>query len=110
MAEMLRLEMGEVGCQRFCLCQPGRNFFSVTSMSQTAPSVTQIGQALLSQLTEPERVAGVFPLSYGQESLWFVDQMNPGSAAYNIPEGWRLRGRLDRTALEAAFNEIVRRQ
>jgi amino acid adenylation domain-containing protein len=49
------------------------------------------------------------PLSYGQQRLWFLDQFEPGSAAYNIPFGLRLRGPLDYKALRHALNEIVRR-
>ncbi|HEY0022711.1 MAG TPA: amino acid adenylation domain-containing protein [Longimicrobium sp.] len=49
------------------------------------------------------------PLSFAQERLWFLDQLDPGSAAYNVPGSWRLRGALDEAALERALGEIVRR-
>jgi len=49
------------------------------------------------------------PLSYAQQRLWFIDQMEPGSAAYNIPCAVRLRGRLDEQALRKSLTEIVRR-
>ncbi|HYC91742.1 MAG TPA: amino acid adenylation domain-containing protein [Thermoanaerobaculia bacterium] len=49
------------------------------------------------------------PLSFAQERLWFIDRMLPGSAMYNVPLAYRLRGELDRAALEASLNEIVRR-
>src|SRR4029079_4840494 len=41
--------------------------------------------------------------------LWFLDQLEPGSAAYNIHQAVRVRGDLDIGALEASFSEIVRR-
>ncbi|HEX5120939.1 MAG TPA: amino acid adenylation domain-containing protein [Pseudonocardiaceae bacterium] len=50
-----------------------------------------------------------FPLSYGQERLWFLDQADPGSTAYVMSGGLRLRGVLDLAALRAALTEIVRR-
>ncbi|HVR99015.1 MAG TPA: amino acid adenylation domain-containing protein, partial [Thermoanaerobaculia bacterium] len=50
------------------------------------------------------------PLSFSQQRLWFLDQLDPGSAAYNMPAAFRLRGRLDLGALRHAFTEIVRRQ
>ncbi|RII13392.1 Linear gramicidin synthase subunit D [Streptomyces sp. YIM 130001] len=50
-----------------------------------------------------------FPLSYAQERLWFLAQADPGSTAYVMSGALRLRGALDRTALSAALDEIVRR-
>jgi amino acid adenylation domain-containing protein len=52
---------------------------------------------------------GRLDLSFAQQRLWFLDQLEPGSATYNIPAAVRLTGDLDRTALAATFTEIVRR-
>src|SRR6185369_2814237 len=49
------------------------------------------------------------PLSFAQQRLWFLDQLAPGSAAYNLTGRLHLEGRLDTSALEASLNEIVRR-
>ena len=49
------------------------------------------------------------PLSFAQERLWLIDQLDPGSAAYNIPVALVLRGPLDAAALAAALDEVVRR-
>jgi amino acid adenylation domain-containing protein len=49
------------------------------------------------------------PLSFAQERLWFLDQLEGGSTAYNVPAGLRLRGALNVAALERALGEIVRR-
>ncbi|NEE59940.1 non-ribosomal peptide synthetase, partial [Streptomyces sp. SID8455] len=48
-------------------------------------------------------------LSFGQEQLWFLDQMNPGETTYNVPTAYRLRGPLDLPALEGALNLLVAR-
>src|SRR5262249_16601971 len=48
-------------------------------------------------------------LSFAQEGLWFLDQMEPGNAAYNIPMAFRLVGPLDVVLLERALNEVIRR-
>jgi len=48
-------------------------------------------------------------LSGAQQRLWFLHQMEPGSAAFNIPLLLRLHGPLDVAALERALAEIVRR-
>ena len=49
------------------------------------------------------------PLSYGQQRLWFLDQLEPGNPVYNVPTGVRLRGTLDLSALQRSLNEIIRR-
>ncbi|WP_192560201.1 non-ribosomal peptide synthase/polyketide synthase [Pseudomonas allokribbensis] len=48
-------------------------------------------------------------LSYAQERQWFLWQMDPQSAAYNIPTALRLRGELDRAALEQSFQALIQR-
>jgi len=50
-----------------------------------------------------------FPSSYAQQRLWFLDQLEPATALYNVPEAFRLRGRLDVTSLERSLKEIVQR-
>lgn len=54
-------------------------------------------------------MAGVLPLSWPQEGLWFFEQTTPGTATYNIAEAWWLEGRLDVAALQASLDEMVRR-
>jgi aspartate racemase len=49
------------------------------------------------------------PLSYAQERLWFLDQLEPGNVQYNVPTGLRLTGRLEVAVLQACLNQIVRR-
>jgi amino acid adenylation domain-containing protein len=49
------------------------------------------------------------PLSFAQERLWFVHQLHPEAALYNMPVSLRLRGALDVEALRRALDEIVRR-
>jgi amino acid adenylation domain-containing protein len=51
----------------------------------------------------------VFPTSFAQQRLWFLDQMEPGSSAYNVPSAIWLKSELDIAALERSINEIVRR-
>lgn len=52
---------------------------------------------------------GPLPLSFVQERLWFLDQVSPGGHAYNVPLALRLKGVLDVSALQRAFNEVVHR-
>ena len=52
---------------------------------------------------------GYLPLSYSQERLWFLDQLEPGNYAYNMPAAIRLKGELNLTCFEQALNEILAR-
>ncbi len=52
---------------------------------------------------------GRAPLSFAQERLWFLDQLQPGLPIYNLPIPLRWRGPLNVAALERSLNEIVRR-
>ncbi|MBV9772880.1 MAG: amino acid adenylation domain-containing protein, partial [Gemmatimonadetes bacterium] len=54
-------------------------------------------------------VSGLAPLSFAQQRLWFIHQLDPGSSAYNMPSVLRLRGALDVGALRRALTEVVRR-
>ncbi|MGH7829989.1 MAG: non-ribosomal peptide synthetase, partial [Candidatus Binatia bacterium] len=56
-----------------------------------------------------EKEVFVFPASFAQQRLWFLDQLEPGSSAYNIPAAFRLTGRLNVAALEQSLNEILAR-
>ena len=56
------------------------------------------------------RATAPLPLSFAQERLWFLDQLEPGQTrGYNVPAALRLRGPLDAHALEQALVELVRR-
>ncbi|WP_327341296.1 non-ribosomal peptide synthetase [Streptomyces europaeiscabiei] len=56
-------------------------------------------------LVRPERL----PLSFGQQRLWFLHQLEGAGAAYNVPLALRLNGVLDRDALRLALGDVVAR-
>jgi len=60
------------------------------------------------ELRRRERKGGL-PLSFAQQRLWFIDQLEPGQGTYNMPVAMRLEGAVDAGALERAVSEIVRR-
>jgi amino acid adenylation domain-containing protein len=49
------------------------------------------------------------PLSYSQESLWFLQQLDPDSNGYNSNLLFKFTGGIDRLAMETALNQLVRR-
>ncbi|MGH9932577.1 MAG: non-ribosomal peptide synthetase, partial [Pyrinomonadaceae bacterium] len=66
------------------------------------------------QPTSPHTIAPLAPdalpqLSFAQERLWFLDQLNPDSSVYNVPLAVKLSGTIDPETLERSVNEIVRR-
>ena len=50
-----------------------------------------------------------FPLSYAQQRLWFLDQLQPGTALYNIPTAVRMRGKLDIPTFQRSVDALVQR-
>ncbi len=51
----------------------------------------------------------LFPLSFAQQRLWFLNELEPGNAAYNIPRVIRIVGTLNVTALDGAVQALVAR-
>jgi amino acid adenylation domain-containing protein len=62
-----------------------------------------------SQKIFPRQYSDNTPLSFAQERLWFLDQLEPGHSVYNVCRAQRLTGPLDVINLTQSINEIVRR-
>ncbi|HEX6288924.1 MAG TPA: amino acid adenylation domain-containing protein [Herpetosiphonaceae bacterium] len=73
-------------------------------IEQTEPS-TAVPQVPIVPVPRDEPL----PLSFAQRRLWFLDQLQPGNAAYNVPTAVRLHGPLDLAALEQALNAVIAR-
>ncbi|HEX6095656.1 MAG TPA: amino acid adenylation domain-containing protein [Thermoanaerobaculia bacterium] len=63
------------------------------------PSVTPVDRSAVARI----------PLSFAQERLWFIQQLDPESAAYNVPAAVSIRGELDVDLLERAYNAVIAR-
>ncbi|MGC2057729.1 MAG: amino acid adenylation domain-containing protein [Candidatus Sulfotelmatobacter sp.] len=50
-----------------------------------------------------------YPASFAQQRLWFLDQLDPETAAYNLPRAFRITGPLDIAILKQAFQMVVKR-
>ncbi|RYE00952.1 MAG: amino acid adenylation domain-containing protein, partial [Sphingobacteriales bacterium] len=74
-------------------------------ISQTSADTRKIPPILPIDRSQLDRL----PLSFAQERLWFIDQLEPGSAGYNVPGAVRIRSGLDIDMLEQAFNHIIAR-
>src|SRR5579864_8928753 len=86
---------------------PLRAPFEHPTVADLAPHLDKAEKALnpLRLQPRPEDL----PLSFAQQRLWFIDQLEKTSTEYNLPVALRLRGNLDRTALERAIGAIIER-
>src|ERR1044071_3148148 len=55
------------------------------------------------------RESETYPLSFAQQRLWFLNNFEPESPEYNIPQAFRIEGDLDREVMQRALREVVRR-
>nr|WP_253900126.1 non-ribosomal peptide synthetase [Corallococcus carmarthensis] len=87
---------------------PLRALFEAPTVEALARRLEKAGRAKAPALVPVSREAPL-PLSFAQQRLWFIDQLEPGTALYNIPVAVKLEGDLDVGALERALREVVRR-
>ena len=91
---------------------PLRLFFESPTVGELAEAVErQRGAGKLSQVPPIRPVSRDrnLPLSYAQQRLWFINQLEPDSPAYNIGFGVRLTGALTIASLEQSLKELGRR-
>ena len=92
---------------------PLRELFEHPTIGRLATRIGELrnAAAAVDQVTiesDPECLDG--PLSFAQERLWFLQQLEPASSAYNSPRAFTLEGPLDGIALEGALRGLVERQ
>ena len=87
-----------------------RTVYESPTVAALAARLDESTASARAPLTARSRAANaLLPLTFAQERLWFLDRLEPGSAAYNIPLVTRLRGDLDLPALQAALDTVVGR-
>ncbi|HEY9830739.1 MAG TPA: amino acid adenylation domain-containing protein [Stenomitos sp.] len=96
----------------FAIELPLRSLFEAPTIAEFALIVENAlsnGQSQEAEPLVPIPRSESIPLSFTQARLWFLDQLQPNSAFYNIPFAWRLSGQLNIEALQGSINEIIRR-
>ncbi|OFA51558.1 hypothetical protein BEN35_13405 [Streptomyces fradiae] len=78
---------------------------TIARLARHLDTATSTGRTPLTRVRRPDRV----PLSYAQQRLWFLHQLDADSGMYNIPLAIRLRGTLDQAAVQQALNDVVAR-
>jgi amino acid adenylation domain-containing protein len=86
-----------------------REIFRSPTVGGLAERLEATGRAPVQAPIERAPRNAPLPLSYAQERLWFLAQLDPGSPAYNIPIALRLTGDLAVGALDAALAALLRR-
>ncbi|MGW0177724.1 condensation domain-containing protein, partial [Rhodococcus sp. NPDC003322] len=87
-----------------------RDLFDASTVAGLAARVERArGAGSREALVAMPRSERPVPLSLAQQRMWFLNQFDPASAAYNIPIALRLRGRLDLEVLGAAVGDLVAR-
>jgi len=82
---------------------------TVQRMEGVAAQDTDASAGLLPPLIQRRAPGTVVPLSFSQQRLWFLCQLDSGNQAYSLPAVLRLRGDLQANTLSRALDEIVRR-
>jgi amino acid adenylation domain-containing protein len=98
--------------QTFRIELPIRMIFESPKLSDQAEKIDEARLAGLSLESVPLLPVSrdeSLPLSFAQQRLWFLHQLDTESPAYNIPFAVRLKGSLDATALEHTLTELTRR-
>ncbi|WP_426090251.1 condensation domain-containing protein, partial [Janthinobacterium sp. PSPC1-1] len=91
---------------------PLRTLFEAATVAAFAACIEAVlnGPAVARAVVRMQRDdQAPLPLSFGQQRLWFLDQLEPANPFYNIPLALQLQGVLDGDALQQAVQEIVRR-
>ncbi|HET7229444.1 MAG TPA: amino acid adenylation domain-containing protein [Longimicrobium sp.] len=90
---------------------PVRTVFEAPRLSQLAAQVDATRRAGTGAGDPIVRVPrdGPLPVSFAQERMWFLQQLDPATSLYNMPSPLRIRGRLNVDALRRAYAEVVRR-
>ncbi|MFQ3244133.1 MAG: amino acid adenylation domain-containing protein [Arenicella sp.] len=70
-----------------------------------------VDHASISQIPKivPVSTSGLIPLSFAQQRLWLIDQIEQGSTQYNLSQAFQFSGKLDVAAMNSAFQSIVER-
>jgi amino acid adenylation domain-containing protein len=82
---------------------------TVGGLSEKIEEEIRAGRALQTPPISKRERGNRVRASFEQQRLWFLNQLEPDSASYNIPMRFRLRGLLKEEVIEQAINEIIRR-
>ncbi|BAS60151.1 amino acid adenylation domain protein (plasmid) [Leptolyngbya boryana NIES-2135] len=89
--------------QRLAALSPEKRALLLQRLHQTSQHPTP------TQIQRQARSTNTFPLSFAQQRLWFLNQLEPGNAFYNMPAAILLKGHLNIAALEHSLDALIQR-
>ncbi|HJT81165.1 MAG TPA: condensation domain-containing protein, partial [Chthoniobacterales bacterium] len=87
---------------------PLREFFDSPTIAELCPKL-QNATVIQSALFSRRKREGPVKLSFAQERLWFLDQLEPNSPAYHIPDAYIINGPIDVSILERSLRAVADR-
>ncbi len=89
---------------------PLKALFERTCVARFAASIAKAGPSDIPPIRPVDRAQFErLPLSFAQERLWFINELEPDSAGYNVPRAVTVRGELDLDQMDHALNLIIAR-
>lgn len=82
---------------------------TIAGLAKMVEEENRIGTGIHPTAIEPVGRDASLPLSFAQQRVWFLNRLEPGNVAYNLPTALRLTGVLNLPGLEQALREIIRR-
>ena len=95
--------------QRFQVDVPLKLLFDSPTIETLALLITQNENKQCAPLIEPAPANTPIPLSFAQQRLWFIEQLNPGNVAYLIPGAFKISGTLNMECFIGALKDVVNR-
>ncbi|RKG75337.1 non-ribosomal peptide synthetase, partial [Corallococcus terminator] len=87
---------------------PLGDLFSAPTVAELAERMAHAVRSKTPPLTRADRTVAP-PLSFAQQRLWFIDQLEPGSSLYNMPLPLRFTGAVDESALRQSLDALMAR-
>jgi acyl carrier protein len=109
---LLAIKMANHVLKVFQVKLPIAQVFSLRTLQRMADYIEPFAEAgMLSEIDSSQPVTRplLIPLSFAQERLWFLEQLTPGAASYNIPMVLKINGKLNPQRLRACFVYLAKR-
>ncbi|TCP59053.1 amino acid adenylation domain-containing protein [Tumebacillus sp. BK434] len=94
---------------RFATHLPLRSLFEAPTIAKLAAVIAEQENEVVAPPIIPAPRNEQLPLSYSQERIWVMEQLEPEAAVYNIPGAFSVSGELDRELLSTSIHEVIRR-